>query len=133
MPKRTDNLVCVFEKKKNRFNKFYYSSILTLEENINNCFYEIDYEVYLFSDNQYWSGFDDASTSGDLMYSKVGSHDELIKLGTWKKQKDNSLFIKASTKTLKYAYYGIPKGNMILLYDAAPTNSLEKLFIQNNL
>ena len=133
MPRRTDNLVCAFEKKKNRLNKFYYSSILSLKKKVNNCLFEDYYEIYIFSNNQYWSGFNEASTNGDLMYSKVGTNGKLIKLGTWEKLKDNSLYIKASTKNLKYAFYGIRKGSKILLYDAAPTNSIEKLFIQNNL
>ena len=126
MPEMTNNLAGVFERKTNKYGKYYFSVIMTLDNN------KI-YEFFLFSSEQYWSGVSDGSTNGELMFAEVDTENELIKIGTWKKLDDGRIFIIASSDDLKYAFYGVPEEDKILLYDARPTSALERLYIQNNL
>lgn len=132
MPQRTDNLVGVFEKRRNRFGEHYYSMIISLTQPTQNTGNVVDYELFLFCESQYWSGFTDESTKGDLMLGMIDIDVPLTKLGSWKKEQDGNLFIQASANNLRYAFYGIIDGDKILVYDAAPNNLLEQLFIQNN-
>jgi hypothetical protein len=108
----------IFYERQNKEGETYYE--LTLE----------DYLLFLFSDLQYWYGISTEARHGHFMYRRK-TNEDLKPLGTWRKQKDGTLFIDVSNDTSSGGYVAEMVGNEFWIYEAEGTNSLEILILNN--